>query len=46
LSPQSGPKRTLDQAAVTNRDFMSTRPERDAGKVASISVLARQERPA
>ena len=26
LSPQSGPKRTLDQVAVTNRDFMSTRP--------------------
>jgi len=26
LSPQSGPKRTLIQGAVTNRDFMSTRP--------------------
>src|SRR5215470_10718266 len=26
LSPQSGPKRTLDQVAVTNRDCMSTRP--------------------
>ena len=26
LSPQSGPKRTLDQVAVTNRDFMGTRP--------------------
>jgi hypothetical protein len=27
LSPQSGPKRTLMiQIAVTNRDFMSTRP--------------------
>jgi hypothetical protein len=24
-SPQSGPKRTLDQVAVTNRNFMSTR---------------------
>src|SRR5262245_16948240 len=28
LSPQSGPKRTLDQVAVTNRDFLSTRPKR------------------
>jgi len=26
LSPQSGPKRTIDQVAVTNPDFMSTRP--------------------
>jgi hypothetical protein len=29
LSPQSGPKRTLDQVAVTNRDLMSTRPKRE-----------------
>jgi hypothetical protein len=26
LSPQSGPKRTMIRVAVTNRDFMSTRP--------------------
>jgi hypothetical protein len=26
LSPQSGPKRTMFRVAVTNRDFMSTRP--------------------
>src|SRR5262245_48889718 len=37
LSPQSGPKRTLDQAAATNPDFMSTRLAGDRHRPASVS---------
>ena len=38
LSPQSGPKRTLDQVAVTNRDFMSTRPNLKACLSSSLQI--------
>src|SRR5262249_55445136 len=39
LSPQSGPKRTLMiQIAVTNRDFMSTRPSPSRGRAGADAV--------
>jgi hypothetical protein len=31
VSPEGAPKRTLIQATVTTRDFMSTRPNSEAG---------------
>jgi hypothetical protein len=43
LSPQSGPKRTFDQVAVTNRDFMSESERDDSARDREQSLLGRRQ---